>query len=244
MLILDRVLRVFKPKAPFDLPSGTERVWIDVGSDWSSFTSRDFTVWPALKWPGGASSAEEFSRSEDLVSIAIDANKEYLVPLAALPRTIPVHAAITGEEGTVVFRHYEAPGASSVLPPGDQAKGSPGIPDICVHVVSEERVPSHRLETILDRIPKSVRVEFVKVDAQGIDLDVVKSAGRSLKRIEKVMIEVQKTSEKNPEFYKGQNGYDEAVSWMTANGFALNNEQSWIENVEAQEWNLVFDRNR
>ena len=228
--------------ALFHFPKSAKRVWIDVGSDWTTFTSRSLEVWPGLKWSYGRSSAREFIESRDLYAIAIDANKLYFRELSRFRRVLPIFGAVTEADGEILFNHYVAPGASSVLYPGASALGSPGIPDSCTQILYSETVPSYRLDTILRKIPKNLVIEFLKVDTQGNDLKVVQSAGVELQRVMRVMLEVQDTRDGNPDFYKDQDTYTDAVDFMASEGFWLNHALSWMENNAANEWNLVFDK--
>ncbi len=224
-------------------PNGCKRVWIDVGADWSSFTSRYFTVWPGLKWgEDERSTDQEFLHCDDIVAIAIEPHCGYMRALNAIERVIPIFGAITCLDGRTLFRHYAAPGLSSVKKPGQFVKGSQGITDTKFELLCEEEVPSYRLESILKLVPSYLDIEFLKVDTQGSDLEVVQSCGEQIQRIRKIMIEVQRWSERIPALYEGQSGYDEAVCWLESQGFALNRDQSWCENSAMDEWNLVFDR--
>jgi FkbM family methyltransferase len=218
-----------------------KRVWIDVGSDWTSFSSRSHEVWPTLYWKHGRSTSEEYVKSSDLGVIALDANSGYISQLKRMRRLIPIHAAVTENDGQVRFHHYAAPGASSVLVPGVEAKGSPGIPDECVELIRSELVPSIRLESIISALPASIEIELLKVDTQGNDLKVVKSAGEQIKRVKMVLMEIQDTRDGRAPFYEGQDTFEEAMDWMTKMDFVLNKKLSWFENPEANEWNLVFN---
>lgn len=56
-------------------------------------------------------------------------------------------------------------------------------------------------------IPAQFEIEILKVDAQGVDVDVIKSAGITIRRVKKVIIEVQsRTNSTLVNFlYKGKN---------------------------------------
>lgn len=63
---------------------------------------------------------------------------------------------------------------------------------LCVFCVTPAfMVPVIRLEDILRKVPASVEIEFIKIDAQGHDFEVVQGIGRQLSRVKRILAEVQ-----------------------------------------------------
>jgi len=197
------------------LPNGAKRVWLDVGANECETT------------------LPELYRSDDLVILAFeplvekcDLLKKKHLRLIALP------IAISANEGSVNF-YRTANNVSSSLSPFNpdglaEWKDTKGL-----EIVEERIVPAMRLERILGVLPVE-RVEFLKIDAQGHDLDVVKSAGDLIHKIDKIKLEVAVTS---AQLYEGAATKDDVISYMTDHGFKLLEVES---QTNGQEENLTF----
>jgi hypothetical protein len=77
------------------------------------------------------------------------------------------------------------------------------------------------------------KVDFLKVDAQGSDLDVVKSAGARLADVRRVQLEVATAGS----LYQGAASRDDVLAFMEGKGFRL---QSREDESHGQEENLTF----
>jgi FkbM family methyltransferase len=67
-----------------------------------------------------------------------------------------------------------------------------GIFDACYKDAGQTRdVPTISLKSIIERIPKSISVKYIKIDAQGHDFKVLLSAGDQMSRIDYVRLEMQ-----------------------------------------------------
>ena len=96
-------------------------------------------------------------------------------------------------------------------------------------------VPTIRLDTFLDlmEIPE---VHFLKIDAQGADLAVIRSLGSRIKHVGKISLEVQI----NPvPLYAGGSQKEEVQEYMSAAGFSL---QTCEKQSYDQEENLTYLR--
>jgi hypothetical protein len=121
------------------------------------------------------------------------------------------------------------------------------------------------LSKVLDIIPENVDVELLKVDVQGMDVEVLTGCGKKLKRVRTVIVEVQ---DPDPNvIIRQQRGtqlvadlplffcQDETANimyvgppvtiagtkaWMDAQGFDYDEVHSFPERIEIREWNLVF----
>jgi len=237
---LSTISKDFTEDGMFKIPEGIKRIWIDVGADWGSFAgeslvvNREFRVdKPSLR--------SEFINSSDILSISIEANGEYYNRLKLINRVIPLPIVMSNKEGILSFKEYEGPGCSSLLNP--EINSSPHIPQLCKVIKKVHQIPSLRLERIIDMIPTEFPIEFLKVDAQGVDVDVIKSAGITIKRVKKIIIEVQsRTNSTQINFlYKGTNTKQDATEYMDKIGFELNRVESFMESEAIGEENLVFD---
>lgn len=93
-------------------------------------------------------------------------------------------------------------------------------------------VPVFTLSDVLDRLPEHYDIEFCKIDAQGNDFAVIQSAGRHVKRLKRVQLEVQLNG-----MYKGGSEKGEVMEFMQRNGFVLHQEE---KNAGSGEVNLIF----
>ncbi len=224
----------------FMIPSHISRVWIDIGADWKSFSNHE-GVYAHPFEVGGRSISAEWANSNNIFTIAIDANQAYHSVLSQLKNTIAIPCAISSSEGTVEFYHYEGPGCSSVLPPNPTA--SDKIPSLCQKVKSRERICSVSLETIISFVPESVPIELLKVDAQGIDLSIVKSARSNLQKLHTVVIEAQEAvGDKSNLLSVETELKPDAIEFFQRSGFTYDETLSYEENKEVHEWNLFFHR--
>lgn len=78
-------------------------------------------------------------------------------------------------------------------------------------------------------------VDFLHVDTQGTDLDVLKSLGSAIGRVRAGMIEVPDSVELM--LYKGQHTRSDAMEFLSSNGFGI-----WKETHQQNESNLYFRR--
>ncbi len=95
--------------------------------------------------------------------------------------------------------------------------------------------PTVRLDTFM-HFMNIQSVDYLKVDAQGNDLSVVRSAGDRIKDIKKVRMEVQVT---DLPVYEGAGTKDEMLAYMAENGFQLVEAE---QQSHGQEQNLLFCR--
>lgn len=145
---------------------------------------------------------------------------------------LPMAVALT--DGTAEFNLSKFDASSSLAAMDEQvlAKwiGGPGQLD----VVDRFLVHTIRLDTFMNRM--GIRhVNFLKVDAQGTDLDVIRSAGDRLADIDRITLEVTK----GEQLYHGAAGAEDVLAFMTEHGFKLvkRNDQTF-----GQEENLTFER--
>lgn len=80
-------------------------------------------------------------------------------------------------------------------------------------------VPTVTLASILRRIPKDVRIKYLKIDAQGQDFKVLQSAADQMSRLEYVRFEMQVDPLPGRKMVADIPSYAEMVSFMQKNGF-------------------------
>jgi FkbM family methyltransferase len=198
-------------------PCEPSRVWIDVGAyrgeasrqaalDDSSLVVHAFEPVPAL--------FEELNRGP---------TNYHVYPMA-----------VSDHDGTASFRINAFVAASSLLPLDETAR----LAWIDGHLLVEEReiiVSTVKLDTFMDEAGIA-EVEFLKVDAQGADFRVVSSAGRRLKDIRKIKLEVAITSR---QLYLGAANKATVSAFLEAEGFRLIETERQSHD---QEENLTFAR--
>lgn len=183
------------PSGKFIFPEGTKRVMIDVGT--------------APNWPN---SVEWLNRHpDDSVVIGIEPNIDswcvtkamyfFAAQLEKEPHLLTdvpqrgyvkqehinriffIPAAVGNFQGYSLFNSNQSVGTSSLL--------SSNVKDALHLEMRKNLVPVIPLKEVLERIPDSIPyVEHLKVDAQGYDHEIVKSAGKAIKRCAVVSVEI------------------------------------------------------
>jgi len=151
-----------------------------------------------------------------------------------LPNYFVLPYAVAETDGAAAFHRNRCAAASSLLgfdPAGLQAWQS----DEPLHVEQTLTVPTIRLDTFLDRM-QIVRVHYLKIDAQGTDLAVVRSLGQRIADVDCIDLEVQTST---APLYQGASEKSAVLDFMTAAGFTLCNAEA---QSAGQEENLRFIR--
>jgi len=103
-----------------------------------------------------------------------------------------------------------------------------------LHEESIITVPTIRLDTFMSIMGIS-GVDFLKIDTQGNDLAVIRSAGQRIRDIRKITLEVDVTSKR---LYRGSPSKQEVLSYLQASGFRLVSSE---QQSHGQEENLTFE---
>lgn len=197
------------------LTSGTRQVWLDVGAHQGE------TTFAAAR------------RNPQLTVYAFEPQLEVArAVMGRLPNFIVLPLAVAETDGAVTFHINKLAAASSILPLDPEAKAK-WIGGEQLEEVTAVSVPAIRLDTFLNRM-EIARVDYLKVDAQGADLAVLRSAGKRLKDIQRIQVEVQVTAR---QLYQGAGTRTEIEAFLTTAGFRLIEAQT---QNHAQEQNLVF----
>lgn len=134
--------------------------------------------------------------------------------------------------GVSNFFFYNSIGESSSLSMVNPTKGhrvfqnrarfSPSVP-LGPGPTGVDFVPTLTLNMILRVIPKDISIDYLKVDAQGYDLQIIQSAEASeLRRIPRIASEVF-MPEQEMDYINVTNGYTEWVEYMNSIGYDLAN---------------------
>gem|GEM_PF-1721157 len=213
----NRGREVLKPDGTFAFPKGVERVWIDVGAHHLETTRKGFLA----------------ERSVGMIGVEpiIGAFEHW--PNTA--RLIGLPIALSYERGEMDF-HINVHELGSSLLETVPNKELP-LADLANKTVEIRKVPVLRLEDVMERIPADLPIEYLKVDVQGLDLQVLKSAGDHIRRVEKIRTEVT-----NSEFYKGEGenrrGTEaEFDEYLVSHGFRFQREfgigpgRAWVDKI-------------
>jgi len=212
----DRGLLFWKLEPNMPLPAA-DQIWLDVGAHEGEKTLAAARADPALFVYAFEPNLAVASRLMGLLANYI------VLPLA-----------VAEQNGSAAFHVNRYEGASSLLPfvPEGLARWIRGGE---LAVTATVTVPTMRLDTFLDGAGIR-RVHYLKIDAQGADLAVIRSAGERLKDIDRISLEVQTTPF---ELYRGASRKGDVLAFLEARGFDL------VE-VEAQsfdqEENVTFVR--
>jgi FkbM family methyltransferase len=191
-------------------------VWFDVGAFRCEHTYGDALLNPSLR------------------VYAFEPNLQFAAKLfGALPNIFVIPMAVSETDGHAEFNITAVPASSSLLPVIEEnAHQWIGKPDL--RVVSKKIVPTIRLDTFMN-LAGIQTVDYLKIDAQGTDLAVLKSSGNRLKDLRKIYLEASVTPFP---IYQGCATKEEIVDFLTERGFELVAVDS---QSEGQEENLTFE---
>jgi FkbM family methyltransferase len=198
--------------------SDIEGTWIDVGAHHGETTLRQAALNPGLK-------VYAFEPNLTAAAKLIGRASNYLV--------IPMAVA---EKDGLANLHINSFDAASSLLPFNEASLQNWIGGEALKVNSTVPVPTIRLDTFMN-LAKIEDVGYLKIDTQGADLAVVKSAGERLRDIAKITLEVDVTP---VPLYEGAPTKDEIISYLKDVGFSLVTVE---KQSHGQEENLTFIRN-
>jgi FkbM family methyltransferase len=178
-----------------------------------------------------------FEPKKDLYENLVN-NTKHLSNYTVIPK------AVCLKNGTTQFNICKAGGASSILPfrsDEDLSKTwSPGRTDILFSGVSYE-VETIRLDTFIEENNlQDTQIDFLHIDAQGVDLDVLKSTGKYIKNVIAGVVETVKEEYKSIYIGQTDNTLDNVVAFLTENGFQI----SRVEGNDGTqcEFNVFFNR--
>ena len=201
----DRIMRL----------GGIQGTWIDVGAHHGETT---------LQWAIANPGLKVYALEPNLSAAA--------ALLDRAPNYFVVPMAVAESDGVAEF-HINALDAASSLLPLNEAATRTWIGGKGLRVTSVVTVPTVRLDTFMDLIGVS-SVDFLKIDAQGADFSVLRSAGSRLRNINKITLEADVTPTR---LYEGSAGRDEIIAYLDQQGFRLADVEL---QCYGQEENLTF----
>lgn len=192
-------------------------IWIDVGAHLGETTMQHARLNPSL------------------IVFAFEPNWSLARQMMGkLPNFVVLPMAVWDRDGIAEFYLNAEDETSSLLPFDPDAlqkwKGGERM-----RVESRAVVPTMRLDTFLQSMNVQT-VDYLKIDTQGADFAVVRSAGERLKDIQTVKLEVDITPVR---VYQGSASREDVVAYMESKGFTLLRVQ---EQSFRQEENLTFVR--
>jgi FkbM family methyltransferase len=193
------------------------RIWIDVGAHEGETTFPFAAADPSLL-------VYAFEPNLQAASRVMGRLRNYVV--------LPVAVTTRDGSGELQLNSYEQ--SSSLLTPDDDGVKS-WVSEQEFKVIGSVTVPTMRLDTFMNGAGID-SVDFLKIDAQGLDLEVVKSAGERLKDVAKIQLEATTASYRQ---YEGAPGKAVIMDYMESMGFRLAGEESQSHGQEA---NLTFLR--
>lgn len=196
---------------------GGSGTWIDVGAHLGEFTMGYAQSNPAL-------TVFAFEPNWSVARKIMGRSANFMV----FPMAVAEH------DGLADFHVNTANHTSSLLPFDPEGlekwKSSESL-----RVEATIRVPTIRLDTFMNLMGLTA-VDHLKIDAQGADLAVVRSAGSRLRDIQNIKLEV----DVNPvRLYQGSAAREETVGYLESQGFSLSSVET---QSDGQEENLTFVR--
>jgi FkbM family methyltransferase len=197
-------------------PTQAGEVWIDVGAHL------------------GEGTLEAAICNPRLLVFAFEPNwalARQIMPRAANFVVLPM--AVSDTDGFAEFFINASDGSSSLV--RMERAGLARWTDLDLSVQATTCVSTIRLDTFM-KLCDLRSVDYLKVDAEGIDLRVVQSAGDRLKDIRKIMLEVDVAPDR---LYQGAPSRDEVSTFMLNQGFRLLETET---QNDGRQQNLTFIR--
>lgn len=195
------------------------RVWFDVGAY------------------HGVYSLPQARADPNLLVYAFEPLPNVAKGLAARSVSVPnynvVQVAVTEHNGTTEFFVNGFEMSSSVLPIDQEERSRWQGGEWLVEETRIE-VPCVRLDTFMREIGVK-HVDYLKIDAQGLDLAVVRSLGERISDVDRVVLEVALEIP----LYRGGHTRVEALKYMGSHGFSYHPGE--LQSYD-QEENMVFIR--
>lgn len=197
------------------VPDDSQAVWLDVGAHL------------------GETTYEHARKQPNLRVYAFEPNIELAAQrFNKLPNFTMLPMAVGEHDGFSTFHLNDFAAASSLLP-FDRSRLDEWIGGEELKQDTDVFVPTTRLDSFLNA-SGIAQVDYLKIDAQGADFFVIRSAGSRLHDIRKIKLEVTTTP---TQLYVGGAPKEEFIKHLTSQGYALISEQS---QTHGQEENLTF----
>ena len=151
--------------------------------------------------------------------------------------------AVSLVDGKTQFNVCKRGGASSILPfrsEEELAKTWVDRDDVHYSGISYE-VETTRLDTFIEEYHlENTIIDFLHIDAQGVDLDCLKSVGKYIGNVMAGVVETVKDNEKSIYVGQDENTFENVDQFLTTNGFKI----SRVEGNDATqcEYNVFFEK--
>jgi FkbM family methyltransferase len=199
---------------PIFYPGKVDTIWIDVGAHLGQGTLDAALCNPSLLVfafePNWALARQIMARAANFV----------VLPMA-----------VSDADGFADFFINAYDGSSSLV--RMKESGMAHWKDFDYAVTSKVVVQTIRLDTFM-RLAGLQKVDYLKIDAEGLDLRVAQSAGERLRDIRRITLEVDIAPDR---LYEGAPGHVEVVDFLVKRGFELVDTE--LQNAGRQE-NLTF----
>ncbi len=220
----NRGREVLGPDGFLVFPKGVRRVWVDVGAHHMETTRGE------LRYP-------------DVAVIAIEPLAEGWPYWPDSDRVIGLPVAIYLERGTMDFHVNTLDDTSSLLESADGKRTG-----ALTQTVEVRKVPVIRLEDVLRAVPQGLPIAYVKTDVQGVDLQVLQSAGESLRRVERIRSEVTNMAAYKKLAGQGMATENEMKTYLGKMGFEMIAEEGvqadrdWLDQIYLNTRRAWIDR--
>lgn len=178
--------------------------------------------------------------SQTAIIYAFEPNKTNIIKLRENCGNINnyniIEKAISDKEGTVEFFEANYTNSSSLLPFTNEVKKwkNPTPTTPLLQTINSYNIEAIRLDTFIKQQNlQNATIDFIKIDTQGHDLNVIKSLGDYIKNVREILCEVQIT---NFDLYKDQSNKNELLSYMKEYNFEIRKVQPWSHNQEENIW--------
>ena len=178
-----------------------------------------------------------FEPKKDLFQNLVN-NTKHLTNYTVIPKAVSLN------NGTVKFNICKAGGASSILPfrPDNVLVENWTSNRTDIHYSGESYdVETTRLDTFIEEYKLQDRIiDFIHIDAQGVDLDCLKSLGKYIPNVLAGVVETVKDTNKSIYIGQEDNTLDNVTEFLSMNGFKINNIIS-NDNTNC-EYNVFFEK--
>lgn len=142
--------------------------------------------------------------------------------------------AISDISGTKTFYESNYTNSSSLLPFTENTKKwknpSKSTPEL--KTINKYLVKCIRLDDFI-KDNNIQYIDYLKIDTQGHDLNVIKSLGENIKIVKELVAEVQIV---DYDLYKNQSKKDELLNYLENYNFKIKKVQKWSHNQEENIW--------
>ena len=191
----------------------------------------------SLKYHNDGYIVYTFEPKKDLFEKLVT-NTRHLTNYTVIPKAVSLNNGITQ------FNICKSGGASSILSFRDEnvlnKTWAPYRTDIHYSGISYD-VETTRLDTFIEEYGLQDRIiDFIHIDAQGVDLDCLKSLGKYIMNVNAGVVETVKDISKSIYINQENNTFDNIQNFLSDNGFKITNVQN-NDNTDC-EFNVYFER--